>query len=137
LDVIVGGSWRVCGIVRLLSHGLLRVWLVGALVPVALLRAASELLERVLWAVIRDSSSSSYRFDHLSGLSVLDCFGFVLLVGLWKRRGDDRIQNARGETIQEETDGFFAPNGVSCAANEFFEVRDILIYFWEAHLAPV
>jgi hypothetical protein len=61
------------------------------LIPTALLHAASELLKRVLWAVIRDSPSSPYRFDHLSGLGVLNGFGFVLLVGFWERRGNDCV----------------------------------------------
>jgi hypothetical protein len=65
--------------------------IVGALGPVALLHATSELLEGILRAVIWDSSSSPYRFNHLSGFGVLDGFSFVLLVGFWERRGDDRV----------------------------------------------
>jgi hypothetical protein len=137
LDVVIGGAWGVRGIVRLLSWGLLRVLLVRALVPTALLYAASELLERVLWAIVWDSSSSSYRFDHLSGLCVLDGFGFMLLVGFRERWGDDCVQDARCEAVQEETDGFFASDGISCATNEFFKVCDVLVYFREAHLAFV
>jgi hypothetical protein len=85
--------------------------------------------------IIRDSSPRSYRFDHLSGFGVLNSFGLVLLVGFWERWGDDCVQNAGCETVQEEADGFFAPDSVSCAADEFFEVCDVLIYFGEAHFA--
>jgi hypothetical protein len=91
LDVIVGRARSICGVVRLLSRGLLGVLLVRALVPGVWLHAAPELLERVLQAIIRDSSSSSYCFDHLSGFGVLDSLGLVLLVGLWKRWGDDCV----------------------------------------------
>jgi hypothetical protein len=44
-NVIVGRTWGVSGIVRLLSWVLLWVLLVGALVPTALLEIVSELLE--------------------------------------------------------------------------------------------
>ena len=91
LDVVVGGSWSVCGIVRLLSRGLLRVLLVRALIPATLLHAASELLERILWAVIWDSSSGPYCFDHLSRFGVLNGFGLVLLVSFWERWGDNCV----------------------------------------------
>jgi hypothetical protein len=115
----------------------LGVLLYGALVPVAWLHAAPELLEWVLRAVVRDSSPRPYCFDHLSGFGVLNSFGLVLLVGFWERWGDDCVQNAGCEAVQEEADGFFASDGVSCAADEFFEVCDVLIYFGEAHFAFV
>jgi hypothetical protein len=135
LDVIVGGSWGVCRVICLLPRRLLRV--ARALAPVALLCATPELLEGVLRAVIWDSSSSPYRFDHLSGLGMLNGFGFVLLIGFWERRGNDRVKDARREAVQEEADSFFASDGVSCAADEFFKICDVLIYFREAHLASV
>jgi hypothetical protein len=89
LDVIVGGAWSISRVICLLSRGLLGI--VRTLVPVALLHATSKLLERVLWAVIRNSSSSSYRFDHLSSFGVLNSLSFVLLIGFWERWGDDRV----------------------------------------------
>jgi hypothetical protein len=89
LDVIVGGAWGIRRVICLLPRGLLGV--VRTLVPVALLYATSELLERVLRAVIRDSSSSPYRFDHLSSFGVLNGLSFVLLIGFWERQGDDRV----------------------------------------------
>jgi hypothetical protein len=109
----------------------------GALIPITRLHTAPELLERVLQAIVRDSSPRSYCLDHLSGFGVLDSFGLVLLVGFWERWGNDRVQNAGCETVQEEADGLFASNGVTCAADEFFEVCDVLIYFGEAHFAFV
>ena len=135
MDVIVSRSWGVRRVVRLLPWGLLGV--VGALIPVALLCAASELLEGVLRAIIRDSSSGPYCFDHLSGLGVLNGFGLVLLIGFWERWGNDYIQNTGCEAVQEKADGFFASNGVSCTADKFFEIYDILVYFGEAHFALV
>jgi hypothetical protein len=111
--------------------------LIGTLVPTALWEVAPELLKGVLRVVIRDSSSGPYGFDHLSGLGVLDGFGFVLLVGFWEWWGDNCIQDARCETVQEEADGFFASDGVSCAADELFEVCDVLVYLGEAHLTFV
>jgi hypothetical protein len=135
LDVIVGGTWGVRRVVRLLSWGLLGV--VRTLAPVALLCPTSELLEGVLRSVIWDSPSGPYSFDHLSGFRVLNGFGLVLLVGFWKRWGDDRVQNARCEAIQEEADGFFASDGISCATDELFEVCNVLVYFREAHFAPI
>jgi hypothetical protein len=89
LDVIVSRSWGICRVICLLPWRLLRV--VRTLSPIALLSATSELLEGVLRAIIRDSSSGSYCFDHLSGLGVLNGFGLVLLVGFWERWGDDRV----------------------------------------------
>ena len=95
--VVIGGSWGVRRVVRLLPRRLLGV--VGTLAPVTLLYAASELLEGVLRAVIRDSLSSPYCFDHLSSLGVLNGFGFVLLIGFWERWGNDCVQDAGCEAV--------------------------------------
>jgi hypothetical protein len=89
LDIVVGGAWGIRRVVCLLPRRLLGV--VGTLVPVALLHATSELLEGVLWAVVWDSSPGPYRFNHLSGFSVLDSLCFVLLIGLREWWGDDCV----------------------------------------------
>jgi hypothetical protein len=89
LNIVIGGTWGIRRIVCLLSRGLLGV--ARTLAPAALLCPTSELLERVLRAVIWDSPSGPYSFDHLSGLSVLNGFGLVLLVGFWERWGDDCV----------------------------------------------
>jgi hypothetical protein len=121
----------------LLSLGLLGDLLGRTLIPVTWLHPTSELLEGILWAIVQNSSSSSYRFNHLSGLGMLDSLSFVLLVGFREWWGDDHIQDAGCEAIQEEADGFFAPDCVTGASDEFFKVCNVLVYLWEAHLAFV
>jgi hypothetical protein len=83
-----------------LSPGLLRVVLVrGPLRPVAGLEVVSWLVKRVLGTIVRDSSPGPYGFDHLSGFSVLDCFGFVFVVVSWEWGADDGVQYAWGEAV--------------------------------------
>jgi hypothetical protein len=65
--------------------------LVEALIPVARLEGVPWLVKRILRAVVRDSSSGSYGFNHLSGLCVLYGFGLVLIVVFRKWRGDDCV----------------------------------------------
>jgi hypothetical protein len=78
-------------IVRLLFWGLLGVLLIEALVPVVWLEVIPWLVESVLGAIIWDPLSGPYSFDHLSSLSVLYGFGFILIVVFRERRGDDCI----------------------------------------------
>ena len=68
----------------------------GALGPVAWLEVVLWLVERVLWMAVRDSSSSSYSLDHLSGFSELNCFGFILVVICWERGVDDYVEDTWG-----------------------------------------
>jgi hypothetical protein len=86
LHVVVTRARCYGGVVCLLSLRLLGVLLIEALVPVTWLEVASWLIERVLRAVIRDPSSGSYGFDHLSSLSVLYGLGLVLIV-IFRERG--------------------------------------------------
>jgi hypothetical protein len=81
----------ISGVVRWLSWGLLRVLLVVSLIPAVWLEAIPLLAERILRSIVWGPLSSSYGFDHLSGLGVLYCFGLVFVVGFRKWGSDDRV----------------------------------------------
>jgi hypothetical protein len=75
-----------------LSPRLLWVILVrGLLRPVAGLKIVLWLVKQVLGAIVWDSSPGPYGLNHLSGLSVLDCFSFVLVVVRQEWGTDDSV----------------------------------------------
>jgi hypothetical protein len=137
LYVVVTWTRCVGRVIGWLSQGLLGVLLAVSLVPVAWLEVVPLLVERVLRSVVGNASSGSDCFDHLVCLGVLYGLGFILVVILWKGEGDDRVQNAWSEAVQEEAYGFFTSDGVAGTADEFFEVGYVLVDFWEAHLAAI
>jgi hypothetical protein len=91
LYVVIAWSRCIGRVVRLLPRGLLGVLLVGALVPIVWLEVVSWLVERILGAVVWDSSSGPYSFDHLLGFGVLYGFGLVLVVILGEWGSNDRV----------------------------------------------
>jgi hypothetical protein len=96
--------------------------LIVSLIPIAWLEVVSLLVECVLRSVVGNASSGSDGFNHLACLGVLYGFGFILVVVFWKGEGDDRVQNARSEAVQEEAYGFFTSNCVAgCKAPEGLE----------------
>jgi hypothetical protein len=62
------------------------------------------------------SSSGSDEFNHLSSLCDIDGSGFVFVVVLGEWNLDDFVENARGESIEEEPNGFLVANRVACLA---------------------
>jgi hypothetical protein len=62
---------------------------------------------------VQQSSLGSDEFDHLSPLRDVDGSGLVFVVVLGKWYLDDFIKDARGESIEEEPDGFLVANRVS------------------------
>jgi hypothetical protein len=121
------------GVISLLSRGLL----IGSLVPVTWLEVIPRLVKRILGLIVWDSSSGPYGLDHLLGFGMLYGFGFVLVVILREWGHNDCVQDTRGEAVQKEAYCFFTSDGVAGAADEFFEVSNVLINFWEAHFALV
>ena len=134
--IVVARARCVGRVIRLLPWGLW-ILLIVSLIPVTWLKGVPLLVERVLWSVVGDASPSSYGFNHLSCFGVLYSLGFILVVVFGEWEGDDRVQDTWGETVQEEAYGLFASDGVTSAADEFFEVGYVLIDLREAHFAAV
>jgi hypothetical protein len=62
------------------------------------------------------SSSGPNEFDHLPSFRDIDGPGFVLVIMLWEWNFDDFVQDARGESVEEESDSLFVAHCVSCLA---------------------
>jgi hypothetical protein len=58
-------------------------------------------------------SSSSDEFNHLSALRDVDGPSFVFVVVLWEWYLDDFVEDAWGQSVEEESDSFFVANRVS------------------------
>jgi hypothetical protein len=70
---------------------LLGVLLVESLIPVTRLEIIPWLIERILGAIVWDSLSGPYGFDHLLSFSMLYGFGFVFIVILGEWGSDDCV----------------------------------------------
>jgi hypothetical protein len=56
---------------------------------------------------------------------------------LWEWDFDDFVQDAWGESVEEEPDGFLVANYVAGLAYQVFKVWYVLVHVGEAHLALV
>jgi hypothetical protein len=117
LHIVIGWARGVGGVVNGSLLLLLRSWLIlrvsSPYMRPELVLALILPLIVVISSWVWQSSSGSDEFDHLSSFCDIDGSGFVFIVVLGKWNLNDFVENARGESIEEEPNGFLVANRVA------------------------